>query len=129
MNQTTYQPTEEQEQAAVFQWAALKQGQFPELVLLFHIPNGGLRSKPEAVRFKRAGVKAGVPDLFLPVARGRCHGLFVEMKRRKGGRVSKEQEAWIDALGQQGYMCVVAEGAEAACCYIQEYLEIKPLWE
>lgn len=122
-------PTEEQEQAAVFQWAALKQGQFPELALLFHIPNGGLRSKPEAVRFKRAGVKAGVPDLFLPVARGRSHGLFVEMKRKKGGRVSEEQTAWIDALGAQKYMCVVAHGAEEACCFIQDYLKNKSLWE
>ena len=128
MSRDTYQPTEEQEQAAVFAWAQTMAGRFPELLLLFHIPNGGLRSITEAVRFKKAGVKPGVPDLFLPVARGRSHGLFVEMKRRKGGRVSKEQEAWIDAVGQQGYMCVVAHGAEAACCYIQEYLEDNPLW-
>ena len=123
MNRYVTQPTEEQEQAAVFQWAELMQGRFPELALLFHIPNGGLRSLTEAVRFKRTGVKAGVPDLFLPVARGENHGLFVEMKRRKGGRVSEEQTAWMEALGKQHYMCVVAHGAEEACCYIQEYLE------
>ena len=117
-----WQPTEEQEQAAVMEWAMLMEKQYPELRLMMHIPNGGLRSKAEAVRFKRIGVKAGVPDLFLPVARGGFHGLWVEMKRQKGGRLSDEQKAWIDALTAEHYLAVRADGAEQACDVIYKYL-------
>lgn len=117
-----WQPTEEQEQAAVFEWIVLMRNQFPELDLCFHIANGGLRSKPEAVRFKKIGVKPGVPDLFLPVARGGWHGLFIEMKRQKGGRLSDDQKAWIDALTEQHYLAVRADGAEQACDILYKYL-------
>ena len=120
---TDWQPSEEQEQETVFEWVMLMSKQFPELDLLFHVPNGGLRTKSEAVRFKRAGVKPGVPDLILPVPRGGFHGLFIEMKRRRGGRVSEEQQAWIDALRGQMYRAEVAHGAEEACDLIMEYLQ------
>ena len=117
-----WQPTEEQEQAAVFEWTILMEKQFPELALLYHTPNGGYRNVSEAVRFKRIGVKPGVPDLFLPVARGGWHGLFIEMKRQKGGRLSDDQKAWIDALTDQHYLAVRADGAEQACEILYKYL-------
>ena len=118
----SWQPTEEQEQAAVFDWIQIMRNQYPELDLLYHIPNGGIRSKPEAARFKKIGVKPGVPDLFLPVARGGWHGLFIEMKRKHGGRLSEDQAAWIKALEQQHYCAVVCAGAEEACDTIMQYL-------
>ena len=37
---------------------------------MFRIPNGGSRHPAEAARLKAQGVKAGVPDLCIPVARG-----------------------------------------------------------
>ena len=119
---TDWQPSEEQEQIAVFEWVTIMRNQYPDLDLLLHIPNGGLRSKSEAVRFKRMGVKPGVPDLFLPVPRGSSHGLFVEMKRRKGGRLSEEQKEWADALMNQNYTWICANGAEEACDAIFAYL-------
>ncbi len=115
-------PTEDEEQIALFGWAGLAAGAHPELRLLFHIPNGGSRGKAEAGRFRAMGVKSGVPDLFLPVARGPWHGLFVELKRTKGGRVSREQAAWIRELEAQGYCAVVAYGWEQARAEIEEYL-------
>ena len=117
-----YIPTEDEEQAAVFEWADLSAGRWPELRLLFHIPNGGLRNKVTAARMKVLGVKAGVPDLFLPVARGDWFGLFIEMKRRKGGKLSPLQVDWIEALGRQGYKTVVCLGADAAIAAIEDYL-------
>ena len=95
-----WQPTEEQEQAAVMEWAMLMAKQFPDLEDLFHIGNGGLRSKSEAVRLKRIGVKPGVSDLFLPAPVGKYHGLWIEMKRRKGGRLEPEQKDWIDRMNR-----------------------------
>lgn len=76
-------PTESVEQQCLFRWAAFQSGRFPELALLYHVPNGGSRKKAEAGRFRAEGVKAGVPDLCLPVARGGFHGLYIELKRQK----------------------------------------------
>ena len=84
-------PTEAQEQMTLFSWAAMQSGKYPELNLLYHVPNGGSRHKAEAGRLRAEGVKAGVPDLCLPVARGQYHGLYIELKRQRGGRTSDHQ--------------------------------------
>lgn len=44
--------SEDNEQIALLRWAAMQSGKYPELKLLYHIPNGGRRSKSEAARFK-----------------------------------------------------------------------------
>ncbi len=120
-------PTEAQEQATLMSWAQMQSFRYPELGLLFHIPNGGGRSKAEAGRFKAEGVKAGVPDLFLPAPRGKYHGLFLEMKRMKGagGKVSPEQKKWIEALREQGYAAEVCFGWKQAAEVLTNYLEME----
>lgn len=60
-------PTEDVEQMCLFRWADAQSGKYPELSLMYHIPNGGKRGKAEAGRFRAMGVKSGVPDIFLPV--------------------------------------------------------------
>lgn len=117
-------PTESAEQQALFQWAALQEGTHPELSLLHHIPNGGSRHKAEARRLKAEGVKAGVPDLCLPVARGQYHGLYVELKRVKKSRASEEQVAWLAKLAEQGYYVAICKGWEEAMETILGYLRI-----
>jgi len=114
--------TESEEQQALFEWASMQAGKYPELRLLYHIPNGGRRGKAEAGRFKAGGVKSGVPDLCLPVARGNYHGLYIELKRIKGGRVEPSQEAWIVALKEQGYYATVCRGWVAASRVLIWYL-------
>lgn len=117
--------TESQQQQLLFEWAALAAGRWPELALMYHIPNGGSRSKSEAGRFRAEGVKAGVPDICLPVARGGYHGLYIELKRVKGGRVSPAQQGWIAALRDQGYCACVCKGWDDAAHVIKKYLENK----
>jgi rhodanese-related sulfurtransferase len=78
-------------------------------VKIIAIPNGEHRSKTAALRLKAEGVTPGVPDLFVPAWR-----LWIEMKRRKGGRISAEQREMIDYLRDCGYSCVVARGADEA---------------
>jgi hypothetical protein len=117
-------PTESQEQQALFHWARLQEGAFPELGLLVHVPNGGLRNMPEAVRFKAEGVRKGFPDLLLPVARGGYHSLAIELKRRKHGKISPEQKRWIDSLNEQGYLASVCYGWEDASRMLMEYLRL-----
>lgn len=116
-------PTEAQEQSQLFQWAEASAPLFPELALLHHIPNGGFRSKKTAALLKAQGVKAGVPDLCLPVARNGYHGLYIELKRRKGGVKSEAQKGWLDALNAQGYLAVTCPGAVYAMEAIIQYLK------
>lgn len=115
-------PTESVEQQCVFHWAAWARGQWPELNLLYHVPNGGYRNPSEAARFRAEGVKAGVPDLCLPVSRAGYHGLYIELKRKRGGKVSAEQNIWLDRLAQQGYRTAAYRSADEAIREINAYL-------
>ena len=91
--------------------------------MLYHIPNGGSRNKAEAADLKRQGVRSGVPDLCLASPRRVWHGLYIEMKR-KGGKVSDNQNEWITNLRQQGYRVEVAYNCEQAIDILVEYLKL-----
>lgn len=106
----------------VFEWAELVRGKWPEMALMHHIPNGGSRNPIEAVHLKEQGVKAGVPDIFLPVARAGYHGLYIEMKRRRFSRVTTEQREMIQRLRAQGYRVEVCKGFEVAKSVIGKYM-------
>ena len=112
------------EQEALFEWAGRVSGKYPELKLLYHIPNGGQRNIAEAANLKRQGVKAGVPDLCLPVARGKYHGLYIELKYGKNKPTDKQYE-WLTALQNQGYAAVVCYGWNHAAKTITNYLNLK----
>ena len=113
--------SEAQEQIAVMRWAELQSHIYPELNLLFHIPNGSNKSKAQAGLFKAMGLKSGVPDLFLPVARQCYHGLFIEMKTKKGV-LSTSQEWWLFELQKQGYRVDIARSFEEAIETLRGYL-------
>lgn len=114
-------PTEEEEQIMLFSWAKTAEDVHPELRLMFHVPNGGKRGKAEAARFKGAGVKAGVPDICLPVARRGYHALYIEMKALDG-RPSQEQGEWIARLTEQGCCARVCYGCDDAILTLRWYL-------
>ena len=114
--------SEAQEQKLLFQWAQYSRQMFPELELLFHVPNGGRRVGREAASLKKQGVKAGVPDLILPVARGEYFGLYIELK--VGTNKPKEHQLkWIEQLKEQGYFVEVCYGWLEASEVIKNYLE------
>ncbi len=113
--------SEHTEQVALFRWAAVQKCTLPELALMFAIPNGGHRSKAVAAKLKAEGVKPGVPDICLPVARGGYHGLFIELKAGKN-KASAAQTDWITGLNFQGYCAVCLTGWDAARNWIELYL-------
>jgi hypothetical protein len=113
---------ESQEQTMLFNWARLMQNRMPELRMLYHVPNGGHRNKIVAAKLKAEGVRSGVPDICLPVARLGYHGLYVEMKRRKGAKTTPEQTEWLEALRKQGYCAVVCYGFDEAREAVENYL-------
>lgn len=113
--------TEHAHQVALFVWAALNSTRLPELRLLFAIPVGGERNKIVAANLKAEGVRAGVFDMFLPVARGSWHGLFVELKVGKN-KPSDKQLEFMKNVQEQGYGASWCIGWEAAAQVIESYL-------
>lgn len=114
-------PTEEQDQIALIQWFDLWAPK-PLRGRLVAIPNGGYRLGRTAARLKAQGVRAGFPDLFLPVSRQGFHGLLIELKRRVGGRTSTVQHDWQAFLTDSGYCVVQCAGFDAAAIGIAHYL-------
>lgn len=110
------------EQICLFRWAAYSSGAMPELKLLYHIPNGGKRDIATAKKLKAEGVKAGVPDICLPVARGKYHGLYIELKVGKN-KTTENQDMWLEALNKNGYYTDVCYGWEEASKVITDYLK------
>lgn len=113
---------EHKEAVAFMQWCKLHEHRWPELALIYHIPNGGMRHKGAAGKLKAEGAKRGVPDYCLPVARWGFHALYVELKA-EGGSLSPEQRWWRDQLPQQHNHWVIAVGWEDAAKKVRLYLE------
>lgn len=88
---------------------------------IFAIPNGGQRSKAQGGKLKAEGVRAGIPDLFLPVARRECHGLFLELKVGSN-KPSMQQIRMIDRLKLQGYGAAVIWELQMAINLIEWYI-------
>lgn len=110
-------------QAALFCQANLHLHQYPDLKWLFHIQNASANRSAKVV-----GVKAGVPDICLPVRRGAYSGLWIELKRpiglaKKAGIASADQLEWIDHLRLEGYAAMICFGWEAAWINIVRYLK------
>lgn len=110
--------TEAQEQAALAAWLDLAVGRMGWC----HVPNGGRRDPREAARMAGQGVKAGVPDLLIfrrPPLRPEARGVAIELKRRRGGRVSVEQCAWLAALDAEGWATTTARGWDEARAFLE----------
>ena len=106
--------TEHGEQVALFAWAAWQVYNGPaeaaELAYLFAVHNQGHGDAIRGAQAKAEGTKKGVSDMFLPVPRNGRAGLWIELKKRKGGTESAEQKAWGQAMRDRGYAYMVARG-------------------
>lgn len=116
-------PLEAQEQKWLLEWVELNTPAHPELVLFYHIPNEGKRSYRAGKELVQQGLKSGVPDNCLPVARGPYHSLYIELKRKKGSKTSDEQKMWIANLNKAGNRAVICYGWEQAAAEIAKYLK------
>lgn len=126
-------PLESYEQKAFVNWAKLKSINGIKIIdYLIAIPNGGSRKRrlikgkwvpTEALNLKLQGLLVGAPDIFIALPVMSYHGLFIEMKRRKGGIISPEQMKVITRLRNIGYYVEVAHGWEAAVNITESYIK------
>ena len=123
-------PTEYQEQCAVIAWARMMAATTEPRLALLHGDATGVRVPIGcAVKIRNAGAVKGWPDLMLPVFKRDSggvlyNGLFIELKRRRGGVVSPEQVIVQTRLRAEGYCVHVCKGADEAIRVISEYLGI-----
>ena len=100
-------------QASVARYLNILEGQGH--LLWFHVPNGGKRHILEAVKMKRMGVKAGVPDLvIIPKAGPVC---FIELKAEDGD-TTELQEFWIKSLPDYGCPCEVCRSLDEVRAFL-----------
>jgi hypothetical protein len=131
----THRFPEYEEQKMLFNWAEKHVVQVPEIANLFAIPNAGGYSggyKANVIRAKRLkamGVKAGVLDTFLAVARHGFHGLFMEFKAPgEIAETSPDQEAWIQAFQSHGYLVRVVDNWRVAWNHLCDYLDLPAMY-
>lgn len=117
-------PTEHTEAVRFMRSVKLHEPFVPALRWLHHIPNGGKRHRTVAAKLRAEGVKSGVHDYFLPVARQGFHGLYIELKTTDGGRREKEQVEFADFVRAEGFRAEFCEGWEQAWAVVCDYLGI-----
>lgn len=121
----SYKSCEEIEQISLFRWAEFAENKYPELKLMYHVPNEGKRSALTGSRLKQAGLKPGVPDIVLPVARGGYIGLYIELKYGSN-KTTENQKDWLRDLRDQNHLTAVCYGWEQAKDLIESYMKLEP---
>lgn len=117
--------SEHDEQVALFQWLELFSNRYPEAGTAFAIPNGGHRHVRVGMKLKAEGVKAGVPDICVPVGRGGFFGLYIELKH--GDNTTRDsQKEYLEVLNAQGYLAEVAYEMVGAKELIERYFRMPP---
>jgi len=127
--QKSEEPSEHDEQKAVIEWWGVqcKLWELPRKAL-FAIPNGQILMRsaknPQAVMMylRSEGFRDGVCDLMLAVPTAKYHGLFIEMKRLKGGVLSEDQAEMMEMFNELGYRAVRCNGYLEAVAEIIKYL-------
>lgn len=112
-------PTEAQEGRTFVAYLRIKRYRFT------HIANetgSGQSAKFQGIRNKQQGTSKGFPDYLIIVA-GRL--IAIELKRRKGGKVSPEQKDWLAALNAVGIEAVVCNGAAEAIAAVERFAPVR----
>ena len=128
MRKNVILPLEEDEQIAFVQWCRANG------LIVHHSGNeiGGSTPamKARAVKMKKMGTSKGFPDLlvFIPITgvTGEIDSYqmcAIEMKRRKGGIVSKDQKRWLEILQASGAMTAVCHGADEAIAFVDAIMK------
>lgn len=113
--------TEHQIQVAFIHWCRVQEAVWPELKLLFAVPNGGKRAIKTALRLKAEGQRPGVPDVMLPVPKKGHVGMALEFKR-PGEQPTAVQRDYLKRLQSVGWLALVVDDAGDAIAAVTAYL-------
>lgn len=99
--------------------------------LIYAVPNGAFLNGTELQRIKQAkrlkaeGLEKGIPDLCIPVPRGKYHGMYVEMKVAGStlSSLSANQKKKLIYLRRRGYYAIWCAGLDQANEEIEWYME------
>lgn len=92
-------------------------------VLWLHVPNEGKRHRIQGARLRAMGLKPGVPDILIlesAPSKTNVRGVAIELKRKRGGRLSENQTKWLESLRRRGFHAVVCKGYHAAIKELEE---------
>lgn len=120
---TRKQP-ENEEMKTFFAYCKTFEHLHPCWKLAFHVPNEGKFPIQYRVKLKSLGVKSGVPDIIIPVACGKYHGLAIEMKV-KPNKPSEIQKEWLKHLTFYGWLAKVCYGWQEATDLVANYIKGK----
>lgn len=109
--------SEAEEQITVIEYCDLKG------IPIYHIANEGKRTRYTGDLLKRMGMRRGVPDLCVPLPKGKFHGFYIEMKSASG-KATNEQISWLKRLKENGYATAICHGADEAINLIDKYLQL-----
>ncbi len=115
-------PPESYEQKEIFRWSRFNIEKNEHLKYLNASLSGVRLTVGQRTEMKRQGMVKGFPDIFLPYNNGKYSGLFIELKRVKGGVLSKEQKDWLEYLNTQGHLALRCNGHADAIELIEKYL-------
>lgn len=90
-----------------------------------HSPNEGKRSPILGAKLRRMGVSRGFPDIEIPIPIKPYHGFYIELKRI-GGKLTQEQQEWLEYLRAQGYYAEAAYGLTHAQQLVANYIALDP---
>ena len=109
------------EQIAVMEWLRWTHPDIVDCVM--HIPNERKQNKIWGLVLAHMGVLPGASDLFIAVPRKMFHGMFLEMKTKKG-RLTENQKTFLQDMKSQGYHASAAYGSDDAIYQINNYLKL-----
>ncbi len=113
---------EDAELIAFFDWVRWNEKKNPILKTIFHVENERKCTPAQGARRKRKGVRAGIPDIIVPISRRPFCGLFIELKTDKG-KVSKEQKEIMAMLYSLGHAVYIARSGKEAIDLVTNYLK------
>lgn len=112
---------EDNELVKFFDWVRLHEERDPRLKSIYHVGNERKTSPRQGAWLKRKGVRAGIPDVVVPIPMGSDAALYVELKI-KPNKLSDAQGEMCTLLHCNGNRVRVAWSGDELIKIVTDYL-------
>ena len=118
---------ESSEQIKIFLWIKENEEVYPVLKTIFHTPNSFFGTGFAIIMWlKKLGMRKGVYDIIVPIAKKGYSSLWIEMKKEKG-KLSSEQKMFSELINLYSDFPTKFEicyNSDNCIKLIKEYLDI-----